>query len=436
VSNLRAALSGLTTRGRCLLSAGAVLAFCALLLGQRDLLRAAVFLLTLPLLAVMVVTRTRYRLGCARSLDPARVEAGRRTDVHLRLDNVSRLPSGVLRMEDTLPYSLGARPRFVLDRIEPRGLRDVTYAVTAGTRGRYRIGPLSVRLADPFGLCELARSFSGSDALVVTPAIVPLPPVTLGGAWSGGGDSSSRATASSGSDDVSTREYRYGDDLRKVHWRSTARFGELMVRREEQPYQSRATLLLDTRARAHRGDGPDGSFEWAVSAVASIGVSLLRGGYTVQLVTDDDRALVPAGLPLSEGLLLDALAEITLGGGRDLQPAVEHLRRGVDGVLVAVLGSTDAAALERLARLRSGSTACTAVLLDSGTFGPAVGRRPAAEGPDPATALVATGWRVLRVTAGTPLPAVWAQAGGRGGGRTPGTGAGSAAPVLPTEVTA
>ncbi len=415
MNDLRVALSGLTTRGRCLLSAGTALALCAVLLGQRDLLRAAVFLLALPFSAVAVVARTRYRLACTRTLDPARVEVGRPTEVRLRLDNVSRLPSGVLRLEDELPYTLGKRPRFVLDRVEPRGVRDVSYAVSSPARGHFRIGPLSVRLADPFGLCELTRSFSSSDELVVHPVVVPLPAVTLGGDWAGGGDAAGRATASSGSDDVSTREYRHGDDLRKVHWRSTARFGELMVRREEQPYQSRATLLLDTRARGHRGDGPDSSFEWAVSAVASIGVSLLRSGYAVHLVLDDDRPLLPSGLALTEGLLLDALAGLEPGRGRDLDPAVDHLRRGIDGVLLAVLASCTPAAAERVARLRSGPSACTAVLLDTPTWVPpdAHGRRPRPEGPDPAPTLLATGWKVLRAEHGTQLAELWRQAGGR-----------------------
>ena len=149
-----------------------------MLLGQRDLLRAAVFLWPCRWPPSPSSPRTRYRLACTRGLEPVRVEAGRPTEVRLRLDNVSRLPSGVLLMEDALPYALGGRPRFVLDRVEPRGVRDVTYAVRAPTpRGRYRVGPLSVRLADPFGLCELARSFAGSDELVVTPAVQPLPAV-------------------------------------------------------------------------------------------------------------------------------------------------------------------------------------------------------------------------------------------------------------------
>ena len=413
MDDLRAALSGLTTRGRCLLSAGTALGVCAVLLGQRDLLRAAVFLVALPLAAVAVVSRTRYRLACTRSLDPVRTEVGRSTDVHLRLSNVSRLPSGVLRMEDTIPYALGGRPRFVLDRVEPRGVREVTYPVASSTRGRYRIGPLSVRMADPFGLCELARSFASSDELVVTPAVVPLPPVPLGGDWAGGGETASRSIAASGSDDVSTREYRHGDDLRKVHWRSTARVGELMVRREEQPFQSRATLLLDTRAMAHRGEGSDSSFEWAVGAVASIGVSLLRAGYAVKLVTDDDAGLVPPGLALTEGLLLDLLAGVDLGRGRDLDPAVRRLRQGIDGVLVAVLGTCEPGVAERLARLRSGSTACTALLLDTPTWVPAGahGRLPRNEAAGAAAGLLRAGWRVLPAREGDALTSIWAPGG-------------------------
>ncbi len=425
MSDLRAALSGLTTRGRCLLAGGAVLAAGGVLLGQRDLLRAGLFLLVLPLAAVAVVSRTRYRLACVRRLEPGRVAVGTAADVHLRLDNVSRLPSGVLRMEDALPYALGSRPRFVLDRVEPRGVRDVTYAVTATARGHYRVGPLSVRLVDPFGLCELARAFTTSSDLVVTPALTALPPVPLGGDWAGGGDSASRAAASAGSDDVTTREYRYGDDLRKVHWRSTARTGELMVRREEQPFQSRAVLLLDTRARAHRGDGPGSSFEWAVSAVASAGVSLLRAGFTVSLVLDDERELVPRGVTLTEGLLLDVLAGVQPGPGRDLAGAAERLRRGVDGVLLAVLGELDAASADRLARLRTGSATCAALLLDVRTWGTDV--RPRAAGPDPAGALRATGWRAVPVPVGTDLAAAWSELGGRAG---PASGRGTG-PVRP-----
>ena len=202
---MRAALSGLTTRGRCLLAAGLALAACSVLLGQKDLMRAAVFLVFLPLSAVLVVARTRYRLACSRLLDPPRVEAGRAATVRLRLDNVSKIPSGVLLMEDALPYVLGGRPRFVLDRVEPKGVREVSYPVRADVRGHYRVGPLSVRLTDPFGLVELTRSFTAVDILTVVPAVHPLPAIKLGGAWESGGESVSRSVAIRGDYYAATR---------------------------------------------------------------------------------------------------------------------------------------------------------------------------------------------------------------------------------------
>jgi uncharacterized protein (DUF58 family) len=411
------ALSGLTTRGRCLLAAGLALCACAAGLGQRDLMRAGVFLAVLPVAAVAVVARTRYRLSCSRRLDPPRVEAGRTATVRLRLDNVSRLPSGVLLMEDALPYTLGGRPRFVLDKVEPRGVRDVTYPVRADTRGRYRVGPLAVRLTDPFGLCELTRSFSSTDDLIVTPVISALPGVRLGGDWAGGGDSTTRSIAASGADDAATREYRHGDDLRKVHWRSTARTGELMVRREEQPFQSRATLLLDGRLNAHRGEGPGSSYEYAVSAVASIAVALSRAGFLLRVVTETGQDLGPPGMPLTESVILDALALTEPSRAPALTPATERLRGGIDGVLVAVVGAVDSTDAERLARLRVGAGTCVAVVLDVDSWAPLSSRhRTAAQQASERTAalLAGAGWRVLPVSFGTTLTSVWPLAGNRG----------------------
>ena len=415
--SLRAPLSGLTTRGRCLLAAGAALGLCAVVLGQRDLLRAAVFLVALPLAAAWLVSRTRYRLTCVRSLDPPRVEAGRSSTVRLRLDNVSRLPSGVLLMEDALPYALGGRPRFVLDRVEPRGVREVSYPVGSDVRGRFPVGPLSVRLTDPFGLCELTRSFASTDDLVVTPVVSALPVVRLGGDWAGGGEAASRSVSTSGTDDVATREYRSGDDLRKVHWRSTARVGELMVRREEQPFQSRATLLLDGRSAAHRGDGPGSSFEWSVSAVASIGVALARSGFALSMLRESGEPLSPLGVPLSEGLLLESLATVAATRGGTVDGAVDRLRRGgIGGVLVAVLGAMDLEDAEQLARLRTGSAVCVGVVLDADAWAP-VSPKARAVALEQHTAVVAllraAGWRVLPVSHGDTLASVWPAAGGR-----------------------
>ncbi|WP_315986012.1 DUF58 domain-containing protein [Streptomyces sp. wa22] len=272
---LRAALGGLTTRGRSFLAAGVAAAVCAFVLGQGDLLRVGLLLAVLPLVCVTVLYRTRYRVVGSRRLSPSRVPAGAEARVHLRMDNVSRLHTGLLMLQDRVPYVLGPRPRFVLDRVEPGGVREVSYRVRSDLRGRYPLGPLQLQLNDPFGMCELTRSFSAYDTLVVVPRTEPLPPLRLAGEASGYGDGRQRSLALAGEDDIIPRGYRHGDDLRRVHWRSTARYGELMVRREEQPQRAGCTVLLDTRRIAYQGAGPGSAFEWAVSGAASALVHML-----------------------------------------------------------------------------------------------------------------------------------------------------------------
>ncbi len=171
-----------------------------------------------------------------------------------------------------------------------------------------------------------------------------------------------------GEDDAATREYRHGDDLRRVHWRSTARVGELMVRREEQPWESRATVVLDTRAFAHRGEGPTASFEWAVSAAASIAVHLRHGGYKLRLVTDvgiDVDATEADG----DGPLLDQLADVRLDQQADVATLVERVRRRNDGGLViGVFGLLSSAEAELLAALRASGATCIALFIDTTTW--------------------------------------------------------------------
>lgn len=421
---MRAALAGLTTRGRSFLAAGLAACACALLLGEMDLMRVGLLLCLLPVLSAFAVGRVRYRLACTRRVEPARVQAGSTAEVVVRLDNVSRLPSGILLVEDRLPYTLGGRPRFVLNRVEPRGSREVSYPVRSDLRGRYTIGPLVVRLTDPFGLVELTRSFTSTDTLIVTPAFTDLPAVKLGGEWSGGGDSLARAVATAGDDDVATREYRYGDDLRRVHWKATARYGELMVRREEQPWQSRGAILLDTRSCAHRGEGPGSSFEWAVSAAASIGVHLSRLGYDLRLVTDlGSEVTGHAGHAGSDGgpfdaVLLDSLALVESSAVRSLFGGVAALQKGGgQELVVAILGSISDEDLDRLGRFRHSSSSCLAILLDSAawsaaSFGPRHSSRAAEEESfaQRCRLLHGAGWRVLPASPQTDLRRLWSQA--------------------------
>ncbi|MFJ6247605.1 MULTISPECIES: DUF58 domain-containing protein [unclassified Streptomyces] len=419
---LRAALSGLTTRGRSFLAAGVAAAICAYVLGQADLLRVGLLLAVLPLVCVLVLHRTRYRVATSRLLVPQRVETGTEARVQLRMENVSRLPTGLLMLQDHVPYMLGSRPRFVLDRVEAGGRREVSYRVRSDLRGRFPLGPLQLRLSDPFGMCELTRSFSAYDTLTVVPGTEALPPVGFFGEAAGHGEGHRRALALAGDDDVIPRAYRHGDDLRRVHWRSTARYGELMVRREEQPQRARCTVLLDTREVAYRGAGPDSAFEWAVSGTASALVHMLERGYTVRLLTDTGSAVPGEGAegfggPVqdpadSAGLMMDALAVVDHSEGAGLSRASDVLRAGGDGLLVAFLGDLDEEQAALVARMRGRGGAAVAFVLDSGAW--LTGGSVSGAAENRVRQLREAGWTALAVPPGARLADLWRQAAGAG----------------------
>ena len=428
---MREALSSLTTRGRGFVAAGLTAVACAVVLGQDDLVRIGALLLLLPLTAAFVMSRSRYRLGLVRSIAPAQVTAGQETRVQLELTNEGRLPTGVLLLEDQVPYVLGTRPRFVIDRMGSRWNRSVGYVVRSDVRGKFTIGPLSVRLSDPFGMVELDRTFTSRSAVVVTPPVVPLPPIPLSGAWTGSGDNRPRAFASGSAEDVTVREYRRGDDLRRVHWRSSARVGELMVRREEQPWQSRATVFLDNRAAVHHGRGASSSLEHAVGVAASVAVHLVRRGFTVRLVTaageEQGGSWHERGGAAGETApLLESLAVVTPEQRTDLD--VRWLQEpGHTGLLVAVVGDVREHDRPALARMRHTAANALAFALDVDAWG--AGRGRAGHEPSHGLAtLQALGWQAVALGPRTPTAAAWQELGLGSGNGVRQSGA---APVVP-----
>jgi uncharacterized protein (DUF58 family) len=370
-------LAGMTTRGTSFLAAGAASAVAGYLLGERGLFCVGIALLALPLLASSAIRRAQYRLGTSRAINPPRVPAGQTATVTLRLENVSRIPTGLLLAEDSVPYALGTRPRYVLDKIERNGSRELTYSLRSDLRGKFDIGPLQLRAADSFGLVEMTRSLSGRTSFVVTPRVVPLARTVISRSWAGEGDGRARMSSTAGEDDVIPRAYRDGDELRRVHWRSTARYGELMVRREEQRWRNKATVFLDSRSLAHLGSGAASSFETAVSAAASLGVHVAQQGLTGQFVTDGD--VIRSG-PFFEDRLLDSLAVLKPSRGRTLTHAFSELRDLGGGVIIAVMGRLSVTEAQQLAGCRPEGSQGIALLLDVSSWSEDALRRRQANG--------------------------------------------------------
>jgi hypothetical protein len=410
---MREALSALTTRGRAFLAAGITATVCAIFLGYDELVRVGALLVLVPLATAWFLGRSRYRLGLVRTLTPSQVTAGQQARVTIDLTNDGRMPTGLLLLEDQIPYVLGTRPRFVVDRMGPRWRRQIGYVVRSDVRGKFTIGPMKVRLSDPFGMVELDRTFQTRSSLVVTPRVIPLPPVPLSGAWTGSGDNRPRAFASGSAEDVTVREYRRGDDLRRVHWRSSAHAGELMVRREEQPWQSRATLFLDNRKIAHTGSGAASSLEHAVVVAASIGVHLVQRGFNVRLVTAAGEEGAPqwhehGALGAETGPLLESLAVVTEVSHPHIDVKWLQDGGGHSGLLIGVLGLVAEHDQPVLTRMRHTASAAMAFTLDVPAWGRGH-RHPSATPVLPW--LTAHGWRAVSAGPTDSVPMVWQELG-------------------------
>lgn len=433
--------TGFTTRASCLLAAGVTAILCGLVLGEVDLVRAGVLAAAIPVVATLVVQRSRVRITNRRRVEPVWTVAGEPVTVHLVITNRSMLRTGALMLEDQLPGRLTGRARFVLDPLSGRESRTVSYRIPGLGRGHYRVGPLRVRLSDPFGMVDLSRSFTATSEFLVTPAIDRLPELQPARSDDIGGSAGSHSVGTHGADDQSTREYRIGDDLRKIHWRSSARTGALMVRQEERPWRGQSTVLLDLRATAHETDPAApaevdprlaSSLEWAISAAASVGAHLLHSGRELALITEpgEEREKVA-----DRGELASRLAAVHELRNADLAPLAGPLRTAArDSALIAVLGRLDPITLRTLADIhpRGRSAPAIAMLLDVDSWrepvpGPVLATAPStSHSTPPSTPPVAAqagvlrnaGWQVVVVRHGQPIAHVWQLLLGRAGAQT------------------
>lgn len=381
-------LRGLTTRGRCLLAAGVAALVCALVLDERDLLRVALLLVALPVLSALLLSLARLRLQATRAVVPETVTVGAPAEVHLTLHSAGRLPVAGLLLTDTVPHVLGEEPRYAVGALVPGTEASVVYRITPRVRGRHTLGPVAVRVADPLGLVEVLRRLPGTTGVLVRPQLLTLEgvpgslldSVETGGAPSGAGASQQNVQ------DALVRPYRQGDDLRSVHWRSSARRDELMVRPQEQSRRSGTVVLLDVREAAHHGLGPHSTLERAISLAASAAAHLSRHDRTVRLVTSDGHDLGSGGSALDQLALLVPVAHGTLAGAAEVAGHDE---------LLAVLGTLDAAGAQLLVDATATGGPGRAVVLGADGRGVEL--------------LRGAGWAVVVAGDRTSLAHVWSQ---------------------------
>ncbi|MEO5742970.1 MAG: DUF58 domain-containing protein [Terracoccus sp.] len=396
----------LTVRGRAFIGSGVLLVLAGVIFGFRDLTRFGVLLLALPIISGLLVRTRRARMRIERHVSPERVSVGQPAQVALSFENVSTATTPLFLAEERLDYVLGDRPRFVVGRIPTGRVRTIDYTVHSALRGRHQLGPLGVQVQDPFGLANRNAVLEGRAELVILPAVHPLSQARRSSAGVGSEGEQAHLIALHGEDDVTIREYREGDDLRHIHWPATARTGDLMVRQEDRPAQRRAILLLDPRPAAHGGSGATGSFEWAVTAVASVAVHLCDSGYAVHLVCAETVASSRAAETMTAPEILDALA-VTVQhddtGHDEMLRAAQTLAAG-GGLVVAVVGPTDPEVTARITSLRQLGTTALAFVLDAASFGDAPGADAVSGHLE---TLRAGGWRTVAVSRDDSVSHAW-----------------------------
>jgi uncharacterized protein (DUF58 family) len=313
----------LTRAGWGVLLAGGVALIGGWLFGLPELLILGFALIVLLFGAAITTLLTSLRLEVVRTLHPDRVHAGQASRVDVLVRNRGRRRTPVLTLRDGVSGTAGAE--LLLAPLEPAGRIRASYRLPTRRRGVITVGPLEVELGDPFGLTQAAVVAAPASTLVVYPAVDDITAASR----SDGIDPHGWRTPGlqTGGDEFhSLRPYVIGDDLRRVHWPSTARRDELTVRQDERHQQGRTTVMLDVRRVVH----DDASFERAVSATASLILAATVRGDEVRLVTTDgtDSGYGAGGTVLTS--MLEYLAAVAMTD-RGAEVRVDH-----PGTLVAV----------------------------------------------------------------------------------------------------
>uniref|UniRef100_A0A942YD05 DUF58 domain-containing protein n=1 Tax=Neobacillus citreus TaxID=2833578 RepID=A0A942YD05_9BACI len=237
-------------------------------------------------------------------------------------------------------------------------------------RGRTLVGPVTVRVEDPFGLLRIDRPVVPAEEVVVVPASTPLGAIDTGALAGAVSADEGRVGQGGSADDSELRPYRPGDPIRRVHWAQSARRGELHVRQTTQAQPPEAVIALDVRRESYqrlgRDDlaelsdlGGDAAFEHAVVVAASVARALAARTSRVVLVSDDaagsTRHAGDAG-----GLtdVLVGLADVRIrSDAREVTEVLPEVRgRDVHGMTAVVTGHCTAEQAAELVAATSGSS--------------------------------------------------------------------------------
>ena len=279
-------------------------------------------------------------LEVARTIQPTRVERANPAFGLLEVRNAASRRSRPCHAVETI--APGPDIVVAIPSLRPDRAVSVPYRIPTHRRGTLSIGPLAIERRDPLGLWHARRPLGRAVTLLVQPHVTPLDPRPSGRARHIDGPVSNDSTKGTQTFH-SLREYTPGDDIRHVHWRSTARTGTMMVREHVDTSEPTTVVVLDLRAERYRGD----RFEEAVDVVASVAAASQDRRFPVRVVTSTGRSVAvrsgQRGGELAD--FLTSVQPLDEAAGDLGQAAIEVLRGREHDAIVVVTGSVDAADL-------------------------------------------------------------------------------------------
>lgn len=279
----------------------------------------------------------------------------------------------------------------------------LTYSLLPSRRGRWPLGPALVHTSDPLGMIWADTAVGDAERVPVWPSVMDLS--ATAGALMGHADRIVLGARSPSPDDAALRDYREGDDLRRVHWPSSARLAKMLVRSDERAGRRPATVILDLSR------DPE-ALEWGISAAASIALSVLNSGHPVRLLggklhPDLARHYGEHAVETARAAVLNQTVDLASPVSQVIatNDLIRAARQASDDapqgeVIVGIFEPLEKAALDALAPIGDSGRAWAIVRTsDNPTLAQAAS--------DTARALRRSGWRATTASVKSDLPTVW-----------------------------
>jgi uncharacterized protein (DUF58 family) len=335
------------------------------------------FLFYLVYLGVLVIggSYVLTRLGLADleagyAVSQLSGHVGDRIRVTYTLRNTSRIPKPWLEVHNptTLPGGLPGRAI----PLGPRAERSWLVRAPLVRRGHFRIEPLQIRTGDPFGFFEASASVGQGVAVIVYPRIERIPLWRIPAANLEGSQAAPERTLQTTPLATTVRPWAPGDSFNRIHWRATARHGEIQVKEFELEQTADAWIILDLERASQAGRGDESTVEAAVRVAAAIADKAILENRAVGVTVNAHRmAVLPSDRGSRQHLKIMQLLAAVDGDGttplvETLVTTAPRLRRGMTAIVIT--SSTDPTWIRPIASLRSRGIATVVVCVDAAAF--------------------------------------------------------------------